>query len=449
MLVWLTPSAAVCGTVFFLLMLHSSMREKERRATVISALLTLGNLALWAALLAFRHIAAMRTINWIVLAGLGLFALLSLVRWFPPAQAEETGSIEPYDERDHMFARNRLSRHPEHARAYYAAHPGHEAGDRRIQEKPELGEPGHTHYDPLHTPIYDAAFTFLERIRPTAEGPTAETREPVAPERLREIIARLARCYGAGDVGFVEIQPHHWYSHRGRDTARWGEPIPRRHRSAVVIVTAMDPARIHHAPTLPVILESSRQYVEAAKIALVVAHYLRRLGYDARAHTDGNYEVVCVPLAVDAGLGELGRMGILMHPRLGPCLRLAAVTCDFPFPTDTPRSFHLDGFCRICRKCADNCPSQAIPAGEEPSSRGRRHWSIRQEQCFLYWKTIGTDCAFCIRVCPFTKPDTLFHRLARFYVGRNPLNQRLALFFDDFLYGRRPPLKKTNPERIL
>ncbi|MCK4835592.1 MAG: hypothetical protein KAT17_03105, partial [Candidatus Aminicenantes bacterium] len=54
------------------------------------------------------------------------------------------------------------------------------------------------------------------------------------------------------------------------------------------------------------------------------------------------------------------------------------------------------------------------------------------------------DCGFCIRVCPYTKPNTLFHRLIRFYISKNPVNQRIALFFDDLLYGKKIPIPNTN-----
>jgi reductive dehalogenase len=198
-----------------------------------------------------------------------------------------------------------------------------------------------------------------------------------------------------------------------------------------------------------VVLESARQYVEAAKVASIIAEYIRAQGFSARAHTDGNYQVLCVPLAVDAGLGELGRLGVLIHPVYGPCVRLAAVTTELELPPTPRRDFHMASFCRICRKCADNCPTRAIAAGEEPVSRRFKHWSVVQENCYAFWKQIGTDCAVCIRSCPYTKPDTLLHRLVRFYVSRNPLNQRLALLMDDFFYGRKKKIGPLNPCRLL
>jgi len=76
------------------------------------------------------------------------------------------------------------------------------------------------------------------------------------------------------------------------------------------------------------------------------------------------------------------------------------------------------------------------------------HWSIQQEKCFSYWKTTGSDCGVCISVCPYTKPNTLIHKFVRFYISRNILNQKIALFMDDLLYGRTKTIPKTNPEKI-
>ena len=97
-----------------------------------------------------------------------------------------------------------------------------------------------------------------------------------------------------------------------------------------------------------------------------------------------------------------------------------------------------EAFCEICRKCAESCPSRSIPTGGRPTSRGFSHWSIDQESCYTFWRRIGTDCAVCIRSCPFTKPDTVLHRVVRWFIRRNPMNRRLALLADDLFYGRRP-----------
>jgi epoxyqueuosine reductase QueG len=135
-------------------------------------------------------------------------------------------------------------------------------------------------------------------------------------------------------------------------------------------------------------------------------------------------------------------MGLLMTPSLGPRVRIAVVTTDLPLVADpaTDDPTVLD-FCGICRKCADICPAQAIPAGPPADIDGVTRWRIDQEACFTYWCRSGTDCGQCIRVCPYAHPDTALHRLVRRGLRHSALFRRLALRLDDLIYDRRPAPK--------
>ncbi len=439
---------ASSGALFFFAV--SSWREGEKRAFWIAALLLPANGIFWTLFIVFQRHAVLKTANAVILGLLAVFALLALLQYFPSdVDAPDPGTIERFDERDHMFSRNQLQFHPQLAADYYRQKPHFRTGDEKLHSRPELGQPGHVYDDPLYTPVFAAAFSYLDRTRDAACGEVNPQRSAAAVAGIRSTILDLARYYGAVDVGIAALRPYHFYSHSGRRAEHWGITIPTEAGSAVIVVVAMDWKMIAGAPSLPAILESARQYVEAAKIASIIAEYIRSLGYSARAHIDGNYQVLCVPLAVDAGLGELGRLGVLIHPVYGPCVRLAAITTELDLPPTPKRSLHIGTFCRICKKCAENCPTRAIAAGAEPVSRNFRHWSIVQENCYAFWKQVGSDCAVCIRSCPYTKPDTLLHRLVRFYVSRNPLNQRLALLMDDFFYGRKKKISALNPDKIL
>lgn len=380
----------------------------------------------------------------LVLAVLGL-AGASLLTWGRLPDSADTSSAERYDERDHMFSRANLVGHPDLARAHHANRPEHREVDERVWALPALGGSGSRYHDPAVAPVADAAFSVLERsYRPLAERSIAP-RSEVGLAELAATIRLIATKYGAADIGFARTLPHHWYRVAGRQARRWGAPVEPRHGTAIIIVIAMDFHAIQKAPTLPVLLESSRQYVTAAVIAHVIAEYLSSQGHEATAHVDGNYEVICAPLAQDAGLGHVGRLGIFMHRRLGPCVRLSVVTTDLELPVTRGDHRYMEAFCEICRKCAESCPSRSIPTGGRPTSRGFSHWSIDQESCYTFWRRIGTDCAMCIRSCPFTKPDTALHRVVRWFIRRNPMNRRLALLADDLFYGRRPRIDPQNP----
>jgi reductive dehalogenase len=147
---------------------------------------------------------------------------------------------------------------------------------------------------------------------------------------------------------------------------------------------------------------------------------------------------MCVPVAADAGLGELGRIGLLITRPYGPRVRLSVVTTDLPLVPDRPRTFGVQHFCRICMKCAEVCPSGSIDRGEKSLQAGTEKWQSRQDGCYHYWRIQGSDCSLCVRACPFSHPDSTLHNLVRGIIANNALSHRLLLRLDDWFYGRIP-----------
>ncbi len=205
----------------------------------------------------------------------------------------------------------------------------------------------------------------------------------------------------------------------------------------------MDSHNIQSAPSSSVVVESSQQYLRSANIALQLSLFLKNLGYDSRAHIDGDYELICPLVACDAGLGEIGRMGLLMTPKLGPRVRVAVVTTSAPLLVDTPSNDStMIEFCRFCKKCAECCPGKAIPTDDMREIKGVKRWQINPESCYQYWCISGTDCGRCISVCPFSHPDNILHNAIRHIIRRSRIVARFAYIADDWLYGRKPKPKK-------
>ena len=61
------------------------------------------------------------------------------------------------------------------------------------------------------------------------------------------------------------------------------------------------------APHTPVSVESEFNYALGACITIPLAQWFVEMGYQAKPQFAGNYDANMVPLAIDAGLGELGR----------------------------------------------------------------------------------------------------------------------------------------------
>jgi len=377
-----------------------------------------------------------------VAAILALCGVAVCVIWFLPVGDGVQLGGRPrrrVDERDIMFARARLVPGSAPFETYYTMRPENRNGDDRTRSLPGLLSPNAEQHEPLVFAAADAAFDITESLRDEVDGPVAGQRLHIEPDEWVARLKALALHNGAVSVGICRLEPYHVYSHIGRGAGTWGQSISLDHRWAIAFAVEMDHRAIAHAPTAPAVAESAHQYVESAKIAILLANLIRRCGWPARAHIDGNYRVIAPLVARDAGLGEIGRMGLLMTPRLGPRVRLGIVTTDVPLVPDPPgdEASVLD-FCTVCRKCADTCPVGAIPSGDRTPIGDGLRWAIDDDTCFRYWNVIGTDCGRCMSVCPYSHPDNAAHNVVRWAIRRSGAARRILLRMDDVFYGRRP-----------
>jgi ferredoxin len=288
----------------------------------------------------------------------------------------------------------------------------------------------------------NGSFGLTEALRHAVDGPVNGERAELAAATASQVVTSLAVYYGALDAAVARLEPYHVYSHVGRGTGGFGTPIATDHRFAVAFTVEMAHEMVATAPLAPTVMESARQYVEAARVAVQLAGAIRELGWSARAHTDGNYRVIAPLVARDAGLGEIGRMGLLMTPKRGPRVRLGVVTTDMELePTGRTDGRAIIDYCSVCSKCVDNCPPRAIPSGDRAEFDGSLRWRIDSDACYAYWTIIGTDCARCMAVCPYSHPASFSHNAVRWALGRSGAVRRLAVILDDLLYGREPPTK--------
>jgi ferredoxin len=302
---------------------------------------------------------------------------------------------------------------------------------------PEAGE--------ANPPVFaatDATFELIEAMRDAVNGTVARERTEHQAAAMTAYVKGLAHFWGAHTVGITELEPYHVYTHIGRGSGEYGAKITLEHRYAITFTVEMDHAMVGAAPAAPTTLESAHQYANAAQIAIQLGNFVRSQGYPARAHIDGDYRVVAPLVARDAGLGEIGRMGLLMTPSLGPRVRLGVVTTDLPLIPD-PRSNDpsIFDFCQVCKKCADTCPVRAIPSGDRQEIDGALRWRINQEICYRYWCVTGTDCARCMALCPYSYPDNPVHNLVRWAVRHSGAARRAVIWLDRVFYGAAPAPK--------
>ena len=267
------------------------------------------------------------------------------------------------------------------------------------------------------------------------------------PKTMSRNIKKAATFFGASLVGICKVDRRWLYSPLYLITREGGKTVennlPETLKYAVVIAVEMDYTGITTAPAHPASAATGLGYSRMAFTAGLLVQYIRGLGY--QAVPCGNDTACSIPLAIDAGLGELGRNGLLITPRFGPRVRLAKVFTDLPLVPDRPIAFGVWEFCQICGKCAEKCPSQSImrggPTAETHNISNRenvRAWHINAETCLAFWVANGTDCATCIRVCPFNKPWGIHHEFVRWLIRTQPRFNRFLLQVDTVLgYGKR------------
>lgn len=429
---------------FVLLMLYVgliSYMEKEARAAGYSLLIVLAAAGVLLPLMLLPEpYSSPVEAGLIALSLIAALLLLFPTRYFERRirYEEPAGQI---NEKNVMFSRRLLIPGSKRYIDYYGQFPEHEAPDNNFRSKPGLLSDDATFYDAHNFAASREIFEAITAFYPVLDGEPAPQRLALDLKGTKRFIKKWMMKEGAVSVGLTTLKDQHWYSQVGRGPD-FGKPAQLPHTHAIAFTVAMDKAMMDAAPYGPTVMESARQYMHAAVIATSVAKYIRSLGYHARAHIDGNYRVVCPLVARDAGLGEIGRMGLLMTPELGPRVRIGVITTDMPLPVDGRKDMsHMIKFCRICKKCADVCPSRAIPFGDRKDIDGVKRWQIDQEKCYTLWCITGTDCGKCMSDCPFSHPDNFFHKAIRILIRNSQLFRHFALRMDDFFYGRRPASK--------
>lgn len=351
--------------------------------------------------------------------------------------------MKNYDERDNMFARMNLTPGTPEYQEYYQRRPEMKELDDSLREMPDHGEPGSATFHPVHTPLVGSAFQFLSEMKHLSEGkPEAVKASVPSPEEMTKLLKGLASFYGAKLTGVTTMNQRHFYSHRGRETENYGETVDCDHPYGLVFAVEMDPDMIFRAPDVPEALGAVKGYVDAAVVGMVLSYYIRSLGYQARNHMDGNYLVIAPLVAEDAGLGEIGRHGLLITKEFGPRVRLGVVTTDLPLLPDAKTPFGIPEFCRLCNRCAQSCPGKAIPKGEQQIIDGESRWKISDTACYQRWRMLGTDCGICVASCPFS--NELDQDAVNNMAGSPKVMRQILRDFNQ-KYPLRPVIRKSVP----
>lgn len=107
--------------------------------------------------------------------------------------------------------------------------------------------------------------------------------------------------------------------------------------------------------------------------------------------------------AVKAGLGWIGKSGVLITKRFGPRIRLGVILVDYDFKK---KEEIVKNLCGNCTKCVDACPHNFIN-GVTWNIETKRKELLEYQACnmkrkeFLEIANRKHECGYCLLVCPW------------------------------------------------
>ena len=355
---------------------------------------------------------------------------------------EITDDFEPFEQRNDIFSRAFWD--PEikskQSEAFFASY--------RIESAPRRGD-GFTQRD---FALRNASWLVSDLIseRSAGQGSREGFQDrigddtPVAKDRVRiddpkaeaRSIKRIAKWFGADLCGITAYDPRWTYASRVdvRDFSAAPNPLPESITSVIVMAHEMDDGLAATYPSALAGAATGREYSHEAAIAMQLAAYIRNLGYEAVASM--NDTALVIPYALQAGLGEYARNQLVITKEFGPRVRFSKIFTSLPVAHDTPRPIGVRQVCDNCTRCANACPVKALPFGGPEQRTGKSvqkgviKWTSDAEACFGYWTKLASDCAICLRVCPFNRDFSKWWNRVWLGLALSPL-RRLALWLDD------------------
>jgi len=271
------------------------------------------------------------------------------------------------------------------------------------------------------------AFVLIQSGKPEPEAC------PPDPQSHADLIKATMYFLGADAVGISRCPEWTWYSHNAI-----GEEIKPPHDQAISIIIdqGYETTDGSSGDDWIAVAQSMRAYLRFSLLGGVMAKQIRNLGYDAKAHTVMDGDVLQPPLLLLSGLGEVSRIGeVILNPYLGPRLKSGVITTDLPLAHDKPIDFGLQKFCESCNKCARECPAGAITAGPKKMFNGYEIWKSDSQKCTTYRITNkgGAMCGRCMKTCPWNLEGLFAEKPFRWAAMNIPSAAPLLAKLDDAL----------------
>jgi len=359
-----------------------------------------------------------------------------------------SGEVHRFDQKNEMFKRARWDPAAQaEAKSFYSTvYPKNKKGymlkDLALRDAAWYIEDAFAHGCRIHN---SGLLSWETKTQDASCMPADVKLEVGDTKKMSQDIKKAAKIFGASLVGITELDRRWIYSDSFNSVTHECQKleVPKEYQYAVVMAFEMDYNLVATSPTWLAEGTEGVGYSSMPFTASMLAQFIRDLGY--KAIPCGNDTALSIPLAIDAGLGELARNGLLITEKFGPRVRIAKVLTDLPLAPDEPADFGVIRFCEVCKRCAQNCPSQAIMHGERTTkphnisnATGELKWPINAEKCLAFWARNEGSCMNCIRICPFNKSAGWLHDIVRWLVKHAPWLDSLLVKIDSlFGYGKQ------------
>jgi len=167
--------------------------------------------------------------------------------------------------------------------------------------------------------------------------------------------------------------------------------------NTIVLTMEMSSETIETAPGPEALKLNNANYERLGNLTYKLSDYLREKGYATEvAHPFGSL-VNFSPLAQKAGMGYIGKNGLLITPECGPRQKVSAIfvsIANLPMKDENEHAW-IPEYCERCGKCIKACPEDALI--EIETCCGGPEVKFIQDLCI----GCSQGCTYCIEACPF------------------------------------------------
>jgi epoxyqueuosine reductase len=210
--------------------------------------------------------------------------------------------------------------------------------------------------------------------------------EFMADDAFMEEFEKYAHSLGIKSIGYTQLTPELLIQDKFVQ-----------YPNAIVLTMEMSDELIETAPGDKTQEINDAHYAKLGTLSYKLSDYLREKGYATEvAHPYGGLVNFCT-LAQKAGMGFIGKSGLLITPESGPRQKISSIfvsIANLPVKEDNKHAWIPD-YCEKCGKCIKACPEKALI--ETETCCGGKEVEFDQKLCI----GCSQGCTYCIEDCPF------------------------------------------------